>query len=129
MRAHFSLRYRQSGGNGFRRPFRLRNFEQYARFYIVNVTVDCDAIRNQRVLPNSLHIIAHALLLVEDGKPLDEFSCPRSGAFPNILKSFPKCDFLLLCRFPLFRDACFSHVQMGEAGRGQSDPAVKISMC
>src|SRR5713101_195750 len=37
---------------------------------------------------------------------------------------FPKRDFLFLCRFPLFRDECFSHVQMGEAGRGQSDPAV-----
>ena len=39
------------------------------------------------MLANSLHVVAHALLLIADGKPLDVFSCARSGAFPDILKS------------------------------------------
>ena len=37
---------------------------------------------------------------------------------------FPKRDFSFLCCFTLLRDACFSHAQIGEAGRGQSDPAI-----
>jgi len=40
------------------------------------------------MLPNSLHVIAHAPPLISDGKPFDEFASARSGAFPDILKSF-----------------------------------------
>jgi hypothetical protein len=35
---------------------------------------------NERMLPNTLHIIANALLLIADGKSLDEFS---GGAIPR----------------------------------------------
>jgi len=40
--------------------------------------------RNQRMLPNTLHIIAHALLLITDGKPLGKFSGGgNSGLVPT----------------------------------------------
>src|SRR5579864_6053078 len=40
------------------------------------------------MLANTPHVIAHTLLLIADGKPLDEFSCARSRALSDILKSF-----------------------------------------
>src|SRR6266478_5180443 len=58
------------------------------------------------MLPNSLHIIADALLLVADGEPLDEFSCMRSGAFADILKSFVREG----CRFQAAGQQSAHHV-------------------
>ena len=39
----------------------------------------------QRMLPNTLHIIAHALRLIADGKSLDEFSAGAIPGFSAIL--------------------------------------------
>src|SRR5215467_12075590 len=76
-----------SGRDRFCWSFRRWNFEQSAGPHIVNVPVNGYVLWNQRMLPNSLDIIAHTLFLIADRKPLDEFSCARPGALPEILES------------------------------------------
>src|ERR1022692_3184379 len=58
------------------------------------------------MLLDTLHIIAHSLLLIADGKPLDEFSCARSRAFSDILKSFIREG----CRFQAVGEQLAHHV-------------------
>jgi hypothetical protein len=73
--SRFLIRLLKQNRKGSRGPLCLRDFQQFAYFHIVYVAIDRNASGNQRMMGNSLHVVAHTLRQIAEGKPLNIFTC------------------------------------------------------
>src|SRR5258708_21283360 len=68
---------------------RFGNLDKLAGLDVVDVGVERDAFRYQRVAANARNIIHNALRKVADGVPLDEFSGRRTRTFAYVMPALP----------------------------------------
>src|SRR5258708_18729133 len=73
----------------FSDPRRFGNLDELAALDVVDVAVDRDAFRYQRVAANARNIIHNALRKVADGVPLYEFSGRRTRTFAYVMPALP----------------------------------------
>src|ERR1700693_2395376 len=69
------------------REISLLHFVKPAGLHVVDVAMDGDTFRHQGMGLEALHVIAHALRLIFDGEPLDEFAGPRTGPLTHVLET------------------------------------------
>src|SRR3954469_10090628 len=69
------------------RTRRLRHFDELPSLYMIDIAVDRNRLRHQRVASNARDVVDYCLLRVFDSEPVDKLTFRRAGSFTDIAKS------------------------------------------
>src|SRR6516225_8157341 len=88
-------------GGGFSGLGRLIDLHEAAVLHIVNVAVDRDVLRHQRMITDAHNVVNHASREVADCMPFDELAIDRARALADVAPA----GFAKLCSVEAFRQS------------------------